>query len=132
MKKAPKIGNNPEIILCRKSKRFENIIVCTSKCLNRCDQYKKNFNIEIIKNYIINHPDYELKGVIMPVSKKATETTITSKTEKTYWFVTEEKQLLEVTESEVINNPAEYLGKEMYEKPKDQYEIVVMIRKKSK
>ena len=68
----------------------------------------------------------------MPVSKKASETNVSKKTEKIYWFVTEDKQILEVTENEVINNPADYIGKAMYEKPKDQYEIVVMIRKKLK
>jgi len=132
MKKLPKTGDNPEIILCRKSKRFESIIVCTSKCFDRCEQYKKKFNIEILKKYVENHPDYELRGVIMPAAKKAEEVVVNKTNEKIYWFVTEENQILEVTESEVIKSPAEYLGKSMYEKPKDQYEIVVTIRKKGK
>jgi hypothetical protein len=113
MKNASKTGNNPEIVLCEKSKRFENIIVCTSKCLDRCVQYKEKINIDLIKNYIINHPEYEMIGVIMPVSKNANEKKMNIKTEKIYWFVTEENQIVEVTESEVIKNPAEYLNKAM-------------------
>ena len=139
-KKPSKIGNNPEIILCPKSKRFANIISCTYQCYNRCDLYFKQFNIEIIKKYIETHPEYEMKGVIMPSSKIATQTKIpeskpTSKPdskEKIYWIISEDNQFAEVTETEIISNPAEYIGKPMYEKPKDQYEIVVIIKKKNK
>jgi protoporphyrinogen oxidase len=137
MRKKPcKTGNNPEIILCKKSKRFENLIVCTLQCFDRCEQYKKQFDIELIKNYINNHPDYEMKGVIMPTSKKvATKpTTVVSAPvvkQKLYWIITDENQFVEVTEEEIINNPAEYIGKDMFEKPKDQYEIVVTIKKKT-
>ena len=126
----PKTGDNPEIILCHKSKRFENIIVCTYQCLQRCENYKQKFDIEIIKKYIESFPDYEMKGVIMSTGQKTIMTT-TGK-EKIYWIITEENQYTEVTEEEIINNPAEYIGKPMFEKPKDQFEIIVTIRKKLK
>jgi len=140
-KKPSKIGNNPEIILCNKSKRFENIIVCTYQCFNRCDLYFLQFNIEILKNYIETHPEYEMKGVIMPSTKIGNQTKIpelkneNSKLitkEKTYLVKTDSNQYEEVKESEIINNPAAYIGKIMYEIPKDQYEIVVIIKKKNK
>ncbi|MCL1827773.1 MAG: hypothetical protein FWG20_07045, partial [Candidatus Cloacimonetes bacterium] len=121
-KKPSKTGNNPEIILCHKSKRFENIIVCTYQCYNRCSQYFDQFNIELIKKYIETHPEYEMKGVIMPASKVANTTKIPEKkketsNEKIYWIITDENQYVEVTESEITSNPAEYIGKEMFEKP---------------
>jgi len=135
-KKQPKTGKNPEVILCHRKKQFANIIVCTTSCFDRCESFFNQFDIEIIKNYIETHHDYELKGVIMPIPKnttpvppKATQTSTTSK-EKLYWVITEENQYVEVTESEIINNPAQYFGKEMFEKPRDQYEVVVTIKKK--
>jgi hypothetical protein len=132
-KKLPKTGDNPNIILCKKSKRFENIIVCTHNCFDRCDEYKKRFNIEIIKEYLENHPDYEMKGIIMATGKKTTDKSNSSnkntKSEKIYWIINEENKFMEVTESEIINNPADYLNKPMYEKPKDLYEIIVTIKK---
>jgi hypothetical protein len=82
-------------------------------------------------------------GVIMPTKKipvsavpETTEVHIPvkpiNKNEKVYWVITDENQYAEVTESEIINNPAEYFGKPMFEKPKEQYEVVVTIRKKGK
>lgn len=135
-KKLPKTGDNPEIILCKKSKRFENLIVCTYQCYNRCEEYKKKFKLELLYKYLDNHPDYEMKGIIMATSKKSTEKTPVnesknSKKEKIYWIINEDNHYDEVTESEIINNPAQYLGKPMFEKPKDQYEIIVTIKKKS-
>ena len=131
--KPSKTGDNPEIIVCRKSQRFENIIVCTINCKDRCEDYRMKFDIEILKKYIETYPDYEIKGVIMPVAKQTTTTTAPKTTGgKIYWIVTEENKYLEVTESEIIDNPAQYIGKPMFEKPKDQYEIIVTIRKKTK
>jgi len=129
-KKTSNIGDNPEIILCKKSQRFENIVVCTYQCFDRCVGYKEKFRLEIIQKYIETHPDYEMKGVIMPVEKK-TGTASKSTKEKIYWIFMGENQVNEITETEIINNPAEYIGKPMYEKPRDQYEILVTIRKKS-
>ena len=131
-KKTPKTGDNPEIILCKKSKRFENILVCTYQCFDRCEQYKTKFDIELIENYITQHPDYEMKGIIMPVGKKSTQKVqeTAKSTVKLYWIITDENQFLEVTEEEIINNPAQYLGKPMFEKPKDEFEIIVTIKKK--
>ncbi|MCL2064024.1 MAG: hypothetical protein FWG98_06590 [Candidatus Cloacimonetes bacterium] len=126
-----KTGDNPEIILCKKSQRFENIIVCTINCRDRCAEYRLKFDIDLLKKYIETYPDYEMKGVIMPVSKQTIPTTTKTTKEKIYWIVAEENKVLEVTESEIINNPAQYIGKPMYEKPKDQYEIIVTIKKKA-
>ena len=134
--KKPKTGNNPEIILCRKSKQFENIIVCTFKCFERCEAYFNQFDIEIIQKYIDTHPNYEMKGVIMPATKKMNhplgEKKKDPKKEKLYWIITDENQYLEVSQQEIMDNPAEYIGKQLFEKPKDEFEILVMIKKKGK
>jgi hypothetical protein len=126
----PKTGLNPEILFCRKSHRFENIIVCTINCFDRCGGYYDKFSIEILKNYVQNHPEYELKGVIMPKAKTVTVETKSTPKEKLYWIITEENNFVEVTETEIKNDPVNYIGKPMFEKPKDEYEIIVTIKKK--
>ena len=77
-----------------------------------------------------------MKGVIMPTTKKVVPTpppvalpTDTKKT-KLYWIITDDNQFTEVSEQDIIDHPAEYIGKPMFEKPKDEYEIIVMIKKK--
>ena len=130
-KHPPKTGLNPEILFCRKTSRFENLIVCTINCFDRCGAYFDKFDIELIKNYINKNPNYEIKGVIMPNSKtKAVEPKSVTK-EKLYWIITEGNTFVEVTETEIKTNPAQYIGKPMFEKPKDEYEIMVVIKKKS-
>jgi protoporphyrinogen oxidase len=142
-KKLPKTGKNPELLVCKRTKQFQNIIVCTYQCFDRCISYFEKFDIETITNYIESHTEYEMLGVIMPTKKipvsavpETTEVHIPvkpiNKNEKIYWVITDENQYAEVTESEIINNPAEYFGKPMFEKPKEQYEVVVTIRKKGK
>jgi hypothetical protein len=123
---------NSHTIICHKSKRFENIVVCASQCLKRCDLFKRFFNIEILLEYIENHPEYEIKGELMAQAKTAQkniEKPVTVK-EKQYWVITE-NTFEEVGESELINNPVNYLGKVIYEKPKDQYELIVSLKKKA-
>jgi hypothetical protein len=127
----PKTGLNPEILFCRKSHRFENIIVCTINCLDRCTGYFDKFDINIINKYILNYPEYEIKGVIMPKTKTTIVEGKSIPKEKLYWIVTEENNFVEVTESEIKNNPVNYIGKPMFEKPKDEYEILVTIKKKT-
>jgi len=75
-----------------------------------------------------------MQGVIMPTDKKSTVVAPpkSSAPEKEYWIVLSEGNFVVATESEIIANPAEYLNKPMYEKPKDQYEVVVCIKKKGK
>ena len=127
-----KFGNS-QSIFCPKTKQFSHIVICANKCFDRCIDFDRSFDIQILENYIEIHPDYEIKGVIMPVNKTETKTQTPSKSsEKIYWVVTDTNQYVEVPESEIINNPAGYFGKPMFEKPKDQYEVVVTIKKKTK
>jgi hypothetical protein len=133
-KKISKTGDNPEVILCKKTHQFANIIVCTYQCFDRCDLFYRQFDMEMLYRYIETHPNYEIKGVIMSTGKNVTPVKPThskSAKEKVYWIITGENEFTEVTESEIISNPAEYLGKPMFEKPRDQYEVVVTIKKKT-
>jgi len=128
----PKTGQNPQIILCEKNKQFQNIIVCTNICTQRCVAYKQAFHIEFLESFIAEHPDYYLQGVIMATDKKTPAPKPSPINEKLYWVVLDEHDFAEVTESEIIGNPAQYLGKPIFEKPKDQYEVVIMLKKKGK
>jgi len=119
-------------IICYKTKRFENIIVCASQCLERCDLFKRFFSLNILQEYIEQHPEYEILGEIMAQSKTTTKSNTKTETvkQKLYWVITE-NTFEEVTESELINNPVPYLGKVIFEKPKDQFELIVTLKKKA-
>ncbi len=119
-------------IICHKSKRFENIIVCASQCLERCNLFKRFFNLEILLEYIEQHPEYEIIGELMAQVKSNTKPATKGETtkQKLYWVITE-NTFEEVTESELINNPVPYLGKVIFEKPKDQFELIVSLKKKA-
>ncbi len=118
-------------ILCYKSKRFENLIVCSINCHNRCELYKQFFSIEMLNDYILQHPEYEIIGEIMAQTKATTPKNNSSKPkEKLFWVITE-TSFEEVTESELINNPVNYLGKVIHEKPKEDFELVVTLKKKT-
>lgn len=67
----------------------------------------------------------------MAQTKNATPKSSSSKPkEKMYWVIFE-NTFEEVTESELINNPVNYLGKVIVEKPKEQFELVVSLKKKA-
>lgn len=123
---------NSHTIICHKSKRFENMIVCASQCLKRCDLFKRFFNINLLLEYIEQHPDYEIIGELMAQAKSTVKNTVIANTpkEKLYWVITD-NTFEEVGESELIKNPVNYLGKVIFEKPKDQYELIVSLKKKS-
>ncbi len=122
---------NSHTIICHKSKRFENIIVCASSCHQRCNLFKKFFNINLLLEYIENHPEYEIIGELMPqgkTSQKAQKETLVKG--KLFWVITD-NTFEEVTEHELISNPANYLNKTIFEKPKDQFELIVSLKKKT-
>jgi hypothetical protein len=49
--------------------------------------------------------------------------------ELTFWVVSEDNQFVEVTEKEVMKNPQEYLGKQIWQKPPFKYEVVITLKK---
>jgi hypothetical protein len=64
-------------------------------------------------------------------TKKKIKDTDTKKI-KYYWILNEDQKIQEVSEDEIINNPKEYLGQEIWDKPPNQYEIVITLKRKRK
>lgn len=114
-------------LICRYTKRFESIFVCAINCSNKCEQYLDNVNIAILEEFIQLYPDYEIKGEMMAVKKNDTEK---KKTIKEYWIINEDNRVEEVSEKEILNNPQNYLDKQIWDKPPNQYEIVVALKRK--
>lgn len=72
------------------------------------------------------HPEYEIIGEIMPDKK----TKPPVKAEKTFLIKNSDGAFLEVKENQIISNPKEYLGSEIWEKSPNQYELVISLRRK--
>lgn len=53
----------------------------------------------------------------------------TSKKEKRFWILNKDKTFTEVSEKEVLDNPQEYLDKEIWEKPPYRYEVVISLKR---
>lgn len=66
----------------------------------------------------------------MATKKKITDTD-NSKI-KHYWVLDEDRKVIEVSEEEIINNPKQYLSQEIWDKPPNQYEIVITLKRKKK
>lgn len=121
---------NNTTLICPLTRRFESIFVCALNCPDRCRHYNDIVTYELLEEYIKLHPDYEIKGEIMATKKKITDTD--TKKAKQYWIIDDESKIQEVTEDEIINNPKEYLSREIWDKPPNQYEIVITLKRKKK
>ncbi|MBW6516221.1 MAG: hypothetical protein K0B81_06370 [Candidatus Cloacimonetes bacterium] len=64
----------------------------------------------------------------MPTKKKITDTD--TKKVKHYWVLDKDQKVQEVSEQEIIDNPKEYLSQEIWDKPPNQYEIVITLKRK--
>ncbi len=119
-----RVKENKNLIVCPKSKQYTDIIVCAATCENKrfCKIYKERISLEILMEFIEKHPDYILVGELM-----ATKTVKPKET--TFWVVMGENQFEEVTESEIMKNPQNYLDKQIWQKPPFKYEVVITLRK---
>lgn|SRR5690554_1867733 len=117
-------------LVCPLTRRFESIFVCALNCPDKCQLYIENISYELLEEYIETYTDYEIKGVIMATKKKIKDTD--TKKIKYYWILNEDQKIQEVSEDEIINNPKEYLGQEIWDKPPNQYEIVITLKRKRK
>ena len=115
-------------LICPLTKRFESIYVCALNCPNRCRLYVESISYELLEEYIQSYPDYEIKGEIMPTKKKITDTD--TRKIKHYWVLDKDRKVQEVSEDEIINNPKLYLSEEIWDKPPNQYEIVITLKRK--
>ena len=53
----------------------------------------------------------------------------TKKAVTKFWIINAEKQVEEITEKEVMENPQKYLNVEIWDKPTFKYEVVIKLKK---
>lgn len=114
---------NNNLVVCPRSKQFKDLIVCAASCDNFCKQYLTDIRLSILLEYIEEHPEYKLTGVIMAEKK-----TVTEKVKK-YWVIDSEKKVVEVAEKEILDNPQEYIMKEIWDRPPFKYEVIIALKK---
>ena len=73
-------------------------------------------------DFIEKHPNYILVGELMATKSAKPK-------ELTFWVVNEDNQYEEVTEKEVMKNPQNYLGKQIWQKPPFKYEVVITLKR---
>ncbi len=112
-------------IICPRSRRFESIYVCAVNCRKKCQKYKSNITIKALLDFVQNHPEYVIVGEIMPTKK-----VVSTKKEKMYWVIEEENRFREVSEKELMENPIEFLNKQIWDCPPNEYELVISLKKK--
>jgi len=115
---------NKNLIVCPKSKQYTDIIVCAANCDRKryCEIYRERISLEILQEFIENHPNYILVGELIPSKTNKPK-------ETTFWVVTGENEFTEVTESEVMKNPQNYIDKQIWQKPPYKYEVVVTLKR---
>lgn len=115
--------SNKNLIICPRSKQFTDLVVCSVNCQYHCncEEYKSKITIEQLESFIKNHPEYEIKGELMATKKQSVE--------KKFWIINKDKTITEVEEKEIINNPQEYVDKEIWERPPYKYELVISLKR---
>ncbi len=115
---------NQNLIVCPRTKRFTDLVVCAASCdfKMKCSEYISKIDIEMLEQYIIDHPEYEIIGELMVKKKEVTE-------QKMLWVVDSEKKVVEVTEKEIMENPLKYQDKEIWDRPPYKYEVVVTLKR---
>jgi hypothetical protein len=110
------------LIICPRTKQFTDLIVCAASCKNRCEEYYKAISYEMLDKFVQQHPEYKIVGELMATKK-------TSKKEKRFWVLNDDKTFTEVSEKELLDNPQEYLDKQIWEKPPYRYEVVISLKR---
>ena len=119
------IRKDINLVVCPKNKRHTDIIVCAASCEDRryCKEYRSKITNEILLDFIEKHPKYKLVGELMPTGKTV------KKDENIYLVVSEDNQVEEVPEKEIMDNPQNYLKKQIWLKPPFHYELVVSLKR---
>lgn len=120
-----RIKENKNLVVCPKNKQYTDIIVCAANCEYRrfCKVYREKITLETLLGFIEKHPEYELVGELMAAEK------VKKTKDQTFWVVTGENQYEEVTESEVMKNPQNYIDKQIWQKPPFRYEVVITLKR---
>lgn len=120
-----KLREDKNLIICPKSKQFTDIIVCAASCEDSryCEAYREKISLDILLNYVENHPNYKLVGELMATKKTS------KKTEKTLWIMNDENKIEEITEKEVMKNPQDYMDVQIWDKPTYKYEVIIKLKR---
>ena len=78
---------------------------------------------ELLLDFIEKHPKYKLVGELMPTGKTI------KKGENIYLVVSKDNQVEEVPEKKIMDNPQNYLKKQIWLKPPFHYELVVSLKR---
>ena len=115
---------NQNLVVCPKNRQFTDLVVCAASCDRKmkCEEYTSKITVEILVQYVEEHPEYEIIGEIMATKK--------TESKKIFWVIDADKKVSEVTEAEVMNNPILYKDMEIWDKPPYKYEVIVTLRKK--
>jgi hypothetical protein len=114
---------NNRLIVCPRTKQFTDIVVCAASCQNRCAVYRETITIDMLLKFIEEHPEYEIRGEIMPVKTKATVK------ETKYWILDDQNVVQEVNEKEIMKNPQDFLNKQIFQKPPFKYDLVITLKR---
>ncbi len=117
-------------IVCPKTKQFNSVFVCALKCKKKCPLYYQSIKLEDLVQFVEKHPKYKIVGEIMAkkdITPKETKKKVVQ--EKKFWIITGENEFKEVSEKEITENPMDYFKKQIWDKPPNQYEIVVSLKK---
>lgn len=114
---------NRNLVVCPRNKQFKDLVVCAASCDNFCTKYLENIRLDILEEYVKEHPEYKIIGVIM-AGQKATQTK-----KKIFWVLDSEKKVIEVEEKEILDNPQKYLDMEIWDRPPYKYEVVIALKR---
>ncbi|MFA5498034.1 MAG: hypothetical protein WCX83_05885 [Candidatus Cloacimonas sp.] len=64
----------------------------------------------------------------MAVKKQTTSAD--TKKQKAFWILDNEGKVVEVIEQDIIDSPQDFLDKEIWDKPPNQYELVITLKRK--
>ncbi len=118
-----KIRRDQHLIICPDTKQFTDLVVCAASCDHKCEKYIISITYDILLEFIEKHPEYKIVGEIMTAEKTK------PKELKKFWIVDEGKKVTEVTERQIMNNPQNYIGKEIWQKPPFKFEILITLKR---
>ncbi len=116
---------NERLVVCPRTRQFTDIVVCAASCQNRCSVYRETITLDMLQKFIEEHPEYEIIGEIMPEKAKAKAKTKENK----YWIVDDQNIVQEVSESMIMKNPQDFIGKQIWQKPPFKYDIVITLKR---
>ncbi len=114
---------NQGLIICPKTKQYTDIIVCAAACREKCRIYKDAVSLELLLEYVEQHPEYKVIGELMATTKKP------QAQGNKYWIISEENTVVEVSEKEIMENPQEYIDKQIWQRPPYKFELVISLKK---